>query len=110
MGFTTGFRYPAGEGYLSYSPPRSDRLWGPPNLQWYQGLFPWGQSSQDKKLTTHLHLAPRLGTRGAILPFPHVPSWHGVELSTGHVFMAWYLVKHRDYFAFTFTFLMDSIV
>jgi hypothetical protein len=25
------------------SPPRPERLWGPPNLsKWYQGFYPWG--------------------------------------------------------------------
>jgi len=36
--------------------------------------------------------------RGAISPFHNTSSWHGAWLSTGYVFMAWYLVKHRDNF------------
>jgi hypothetical protein len=45
------------------------------------------------KLTTHLHLVPRSRLRGAIPPLPQ------------YVFMAWCLVKHRDNFTFTFTFM-----
>jgi len=37
----------------------------------YRGLFPWGQSSRDVKLTTHLHPAPRLRMRGATPPLLH---------------------------------------
>jgi hypothetical protein len=42
------------------------------------------------KLTTHLHLVPRLRICGYILPLPQ------------YVFMAWYFVQHRDNFNFTF--------
>jgi uncharacterized membrane protein len=41
--------------------------------------------------------------RGAITPLPHASSWHGSWLSTGYVFIVWYLVKHRDNFTFTLT-------
>jgi len=44
------------------------------------------------KLTAHLLLVPTSRIRGAIPPLPQ------------YVFMAWYLVKHRDNFTFTFTF------
>jgi len=44
------------------------------------------------KLTTHLHLVPRLTMCGAIPPLLFVCLWH-----------AWYLVKHRDNFTFTWT-------
>jgi len=40
------------------------------------------------KLTTHLHVVQRLITRGAIPPFSQ------------YVFMALYLVKHREIFTF----------
>jgi hypothetical protein len=43
------------------------------------------------KLTTHLHIAPKLRMHGAIPPFPQ--RLHGVVL-----------VKHRDDFTFAFTF------
>jgi hypothetical protein len=45
------------------------------------------------KLATHLHLVPRLRMRGAIPPLPH------------YVFMAWFLVKHRDNFTYTCNFM-----
>jgi len=45
---------------------------------------------QPEQLTTHLHLVPRSRMRGAIPPLPQ------------NVFMAWYYVKHRDNFTFTF--------
>jgi hypothetical protein len=66
---------------FSSSPPRPDRLWGPANLvsDWYRG-----QSGLDVKLTTHLHLVPRLRLRGA------VPSLLLCDF-----------VKHRDNFTFT---------
>jgi hypothetical protein len=44
----------------------------------------------------------RLKIHGAIPPGPHTASWHGVSLSTGHIFMAWYSVEDRDSFTFNF--------
>jgi hypothetical protein len=38
---------------------------------------------------------------GAIPAHPHTSSWHDVYLSTGYIFMVWYLDKHRDNFTFT---------
>jgi hypothetical protein len=46
-----------------------------------RGLFPWGQSGQGVKLTTHFHLVPRSIMRGAI---PSLPQY---------AFMAWCSVK-----------------
>jgi hypothetical protein len=57
--------YPTGSGALS------------------PGVRGWGV-----KLTTHLHLVPRLRKREAIPPLPQ------------YVFMAWCLVKHRGNFIF----------
>jgi hypothetical protein len=41
------------------------------------------------ELATNLHLVPRLKMYGIIHPLPQ------------YVFMAWFLVKHRDTFMFT---------
>jgi len=52
------------------------------------------------RLTTYLHLVPRLRMRGAIPPF--TTSVRGVLLRMGYVYMVWYLVKHRVSLPFTF--------
>lgn len=50
----------------------------------HTGLTPWQQSSQNMKLTTHLHLKQVKRMCAAIsFYFPHMPSWHGAELSHG---------------------------
>jgi len=36
---------------------------------------------------------PRLRMHGTIPLLPHMSAWHGVQLSTGYIFMLWYLVK-----------------
>jgi len=38
----------------------------------------------------------RLIIRGAIPQLPHTSSCRGASLSTGYLFMAWYLVKRRE--------------
>jgi hypothetical protein len=83
-----------------FSPPRSDRFWGPPSLlsNGYQGFFPWGQSGRVVKLTTQFHLAPGSRMPGAIPPLPSTTSWRGAQLK-----------KHRDNFTFNFTFRFGSI-
>jgi hypothetical protein len=60
-------------------------LWDPASLltNWYQGLFPWGESSRGVKLTTNFHLVPRSVTHGAIPPLPQNAS------------MAWCSVKSK---------------
>ena len=48
------------------------------------GPLPWQQSSQNMKLTTHLHLTQVMQMCAAISFYiPHVPSRHGAELSQG---------------------------
>jgi hypothetical protein len=46
----------------------------------------------------HSHVVPRLRMRGARSSLPHTSSLHGVCLSRGYVFMAWYLVKDSNNF------------
>jgi len=48
-------------------------------------------SGRGVKLTTHLHLVPMTRMCGAIPPLPQ------------YIFMAWFLVKHRDNFTFALT-------
>jgi hypothetical protein len=81
------FDFCQGRGFFSSPPLCPDRLCGPPSLlsNVHRGLFPRGYSGRGIKLTTHLHLAPRLIMRGAVPLLPHV-------------FMAWYLVKHKESF------------
>jgi hypothetical protein len=74
-----------------FSPPRPQRLWGPPSLlsNEYQSLFPWRWSVRGVKLTTHLHLVPRSRMSGAVPAPPNTPPWRGAQL------------RHRDNFTFT---------
>lgn len=51
-----------------------------PSLQWAQGL-PQGWSIQVMKLSTRLHLAPRLKTHRTILPLFYTSSCYDVSLS-----------------------------
>jgi hypothetical protein len=57
---------------LSSSPQRPHRLWGPlsPLTYGYRGHFPWELSAHSIKLTTHLHLLPKLDLADSI---PHSP-------------------------------------
>jgi len=50
----------------------------------HTGLPPWQQSSQNMKLTYHLHLTQVMRMYAAVsFYFSHMPSWHGAELSQG---------------------------
>jgi hypothetical protein len=42
------------------------------NRHWV--LFPQGQNGWSMKVTTHLHIVPRLKIRGALSTFPHTSS------------------------------------
>jgi hypothetical protein len=55
-----------------------DLLGGPLSLlsNGHRRLFPLGQSGGRLKLTTHVHLVPRLRKLGAIPTLPHTSSWH----------------------------------
>jgi hypothetical protein len=74
---------PGGGWEFFSSPPGPDLLWVPPNLlsNGYQGLFPWGLSGLDVKLTTHLHLEPRSKNAWSYTSTPQ------------YAFMAWCSVK-----------------
>jgi hypothetical protein len=55
--------------------PRLEWLWGTPNLlKWVRGALTRGWSGRRVKLTTHLHLVPRLIKHGAIPPLPSTSS------------------------------------
>jgi hypothetical protein len=48
------------------------------------GLFLRAQIGRSVNLTTHLHLVPSLFVHGVIMTSTlHMPSWRGVQLSTG---------------------------
>jgi hypothetical protein len=72
------------------SPPRPDRLWGPPSLlsNGYQGLFSPGVNW--------------LGNEAVYSPAssPEVKNARSYTSTPQYVFMKWYLFKHRDNFTF----------
>jgi hypothetical protein len=43
------------------------------------GNFFHGHSDRDVKLTSYSSLLTNLRMYGAVLPFPHIPSWHVME-------------------------------
>jgi hypothetical protein len=80
-----------------------DRLWIPSSLLSYEyrealspGVKrPWSDA-------VHLpHLVLRWRISEVIPLISHTSSWCGNWLSTGYIFMTWYLGKHRDKFTFT---------
>jgi hypothetical protein len=69
---------------------RLDRPWDPCRLlsNGYRAFFPQCWFGRGVKLTTVLHLVPKLRMHGAILPTPP------------YFFMSWCFIKHRDNFSF----------
>jgi len=57
---------PGAVTYFFSSPKLPDQLWGPPSLalNWYDGCLPVSKAACKQKLTTHLHLVPRLRKSG----------------------------------------------
>jgi hypothetical protein len=90
-------RFPA-SGNICLVSAESRPALGPtqPSIQLVPGaFFPGGKSGRDVKLTTHLHLVPRLQIRVAVSPLLHMSIWHSA-----------YLINHRDTtLPFFFTFL-----
>jgi hypothetical protein len=41
------------------------------------GSYAWSKAAGGVKLTTHLHLMPRLKMFSSITPYPHASSWRG---------------------------------
>jgi hypothetical protein len=76
-----GFDSGHGQGFISSSPPRPDRLWAHPasSSMGTESSFNASKVTGGVKLTSHLHVVPRLRMRGAILPLPIY--LHGVVLS-----------------------------
>jgi hypothetical protein len=73
------------------SPPRPNRLWGPPRRlpNWHGDSFLGDKEAGAWSWPLHLHLVPSLKMRGAIAPLPP------------YVLVAWYLIKRKENFTFT---------
>jgi hypothetical protein len=88
----TGVRFPAGAGNFSLCHRIQTGSEAHPNSYPTEkgDTFP-DVSGTDLKLTTQIHLAPRLKMSGAITPTPP------------YIFMVWFLVTHNNSFPFTLT-------
>jgi hypothetical protein len=51
-----------------------------PPIQWVRGALSLGVKWPGRK--AHFHVVPMAIMRGAIPPFPNIPSWRGAQLST----------------------------
>jgi hypothetical protein len=86
MGWTTAVQFPAGTileilPFITASRPILGPT--PSPMQGVPGLLPRGYSSRTVKLTTHLHLVPKLRICGAIPTLPQHVFMAGASLITG---------------------------
>jgi hypothetical protein len=79
------------------SPPRPERLWGPPSLL-SNGYWGGGFSLGVKRPGREADHSPPSSAEVK-------NAWNYTSTLTDYVFMAWCLVKHRDNFTLTFTVL-----
>jgi hypothetical protein len=85
----TGVKFPAGAmiGFFLFATVSRPALWPTkPHIQWVPAFSSPEFSDRGVKLTTHLHLMPRLRMRGTIPPLPQYVfrAWNsifGIEIS-----------------------------
>jgi hypothetical protein len=73
-----GFCSVQGKGIFLFATASRPALWPTqPPIPWIPVALSLGRSVRRAKLTSHLHLAARLRTDGAISPLPRTYSWRG---------------------------------
>jgi hypothetical protein len=87
VGIATGYRLGSpgslpGSARFFYTPQRPDRPWGPPSL--LPGGSRWLYPGRIKRPGREADYSPQSSAEvkksGALLPRPHIPSWHCVHL------------------------------